>query len=162
MSKAGREKCSRLWKWSFFSAFSRLGHFPQDFGHVKGWVMFEQHKIKEVPHVVECPIVFILFYDQGCQGGVFKVMKKTFVSVFQRLDSFPHVFMQVRESLILQMHEMKRVLHAVACLIVFLLFHDRDWQGVLLKLMKNDHLLVFFAVWVLFPKFLGRLRCGLC
>ena len=61
--------------------------------------MFEQHKIKEVPHVAECPIVSILFYDQGCQGGVFKVTKKTFVSVFQRLNSFPHVFMRVRESL---------------------------------------------------------------
>ena len=28
-----------------------------------------------------------------------KLRKKTFVSVFQCLDSFPHVFMQVRESL---------------------------------------------------------------
>ena len=24
------------------------------FGQVKGWVMFELHKIKQVPHVVEC------------------------------------------------------------------------------------------------------------
>ena len=43
----------------------------------------------------------------------------------------------------------------------FLLLCDRDWQGGVLKLMKNDHLLVYLAVWVLFPKFLGRLRSKL-
>ena len=31
----------------------------------------------------------------------------------------------------------------------------------MLELMKNDQFLVFLAVWVLFPKFLGRLRSGL-
>ena len=50
-------------------------------------------------------------------------LRKKRVLVFFNVWMF---FMQVRESLILQMHEMKRVLHAVACLIVFLLFHDRD------------------------------------
>ena len=44
----------------FFSAFRRLGPFPQDFGQLKGRVIFEQHKIK-YPHVVKCPIVLILF-----------------------------------------------------------------------------------------------------
>ena len=31
---------------SFFSIFSQLNHFPQDFGQVKGWVMLELYKIK--------------------------------------------------------------------------------------------------------------------
>ena len=42
---------------------------------------------------------------------------------------------------------MIRVLHAVACPIVFLLFYDQVWQGEVLKRMKNDHFLVFLAVW---------------
>ena len=46
--------------------------------------------------------------------------------------------------------------------IIFILFDNPDWQGGVLKLMKNDHFLVFLAVLVLFPEFLGRLRCGLC
>ena len=37
--------------------------------------MLELHKIIRVSHVVAYSIVFILFYDRGEQGGVFKVMK---------------------------------------------------------------------------------------
>ena len=55
-----------------------------------------------------------------------KLRKKRLLVFFNVWIHFPMFFMQVRVSLILQMHEMKRVLHAVACLIVFLLFHDRD------------------------------------
>ena len=56
---------------------------------------------------------------------------------------------------------MIRVSHVVACEIVFILFDDPDWQGGVLKLMKNDLLLVFLAVWVFFPKFFGRLMSSL-
>ena len=48
---------------------------------------------------------------------------------------------------------MIRVLHEVACPIIFILFDDNDWLGEVLKLMKNYHILVFLVVWVLFPKF---------
>ena len=48
----------------------------------------------------------------------------------------------------LELHEIIRVLHIVACPIVFILLYDRDRQGVLFKLMKNDHFFVFLAVWV--------------
>ena len=58
-------------------------------------------------------------------------------------------------------HEMIRVLHVVACPIVFILSYDQSWQRGVFKVMKNDHFLLFLAVWVLFPKFLGRLRSGL-
>ena len=61
----------------------------------------------------------------------------------------------------LELHKIIRVSHAVVFPIIFLLLCDRDWQGGVLKLMKNDHLLVYLAVWVLFPKFLGRLRSKL-
>ena len=42
------------------------------------------------------------------------------------------------------------------------LFHDQGWQGEVLRVMKNDPFLVLLAVWVLFPKLLGRFRSGLC
>ena len=80
-------------------------------------------------------------------------MKVIKVSAFSRLDPFPQVFRQVKESLILQLHEMKRMLQVVACPTVFILFYDQYWQGGVLKLMKNDRLLVFLAVLVFFPKF---------
>ena len=38
--------------------------------------MLELHKIIRVSHVVEFPIVVILFYKGSWQGGVLKVMKK--------------------------------------------------------------------------------------
>ena len=94
---------------------------------------------------------------------MFKVMKNYhYFHIFSRFGHFPQVFEQVNEWLILELHEMIKVPHLVASPIVFILFYDRDWQGGVLKLMKNDHFLVFLAVWVLFPMFLGRLRSGLC
>ena len=44
----------------------------------------------------------------------------------------------------------------------FLLFYECGWQGVVLKVIKNDHFLVFLAIFVLFLKFLGRLSGDLC
>ena len=37
--------------------------------------MLELHKIIRVSHVVACPIVFLLCYERGWQGGKFKVIK---------------------------------------------------------------------------------------
>ena len=50
--------------------------------------------------------------------------KKSFFRVFSRLGPFPQVFRQVKEWLILELHEMIRVSLAVASLIVFILFCD--------------------------------------
>ena len=49
--------------------------FAQGFKQVKEWLMLELHEMIKVLHVVACPIVFILFYKRGWQGGVFNVMK---------------------------------------------------------------------------------------
>ena len=46
----------------FFSCLSSLHHV---FGQVKGWLILELHKIKYLSHVVACPVIYILFYDQG-------------------------------------------------------------------------------------------------
>ena len=81
---------------------------------------------------------------------------------FTRLGLFPQVFGQVNECPILKLHEMIIVLDVVACPIIFILFDDRGWQGVVFKVMKNVQFLLFLVVWVLFPRFLGCLRSGLC
>ena len=91
------------------------------------------HEIIRMPHLVACPIVFILFYDRDWQRGVFKVMNWVL---------FPKIFGQVKARLILGLHKIIRVSHVVACSIVFILF----WQGGVLKFMKNDHFLVFLTV----------------
>ena len=93
---------------------------------------------------------------------MFKVTKNNFFRVFSRLGLFPQVFLQLKEWFILELHEMIRVPHLVACPIIFILFDNQDWQEGVLKLMKNDHFLVFLAVWGFFPKFLGTLRGDLC
>ena len=56
------------------------------------------------------------------------------------------------------------MIHVLACLMDFDLLCDRFQQGGVLKLMKmkNDHFLVFLAVWVFLRRFLGRLRSGWC
>ena len=56
----------------------------------------------------------------------------------------------------LEVHKIIKVSHRVACSIVFILFYDRDVQGVVFKVMKNYRFLDFLAVWVLFCRFLGR------
>ena len=45
------------------------------FGKVKEWLIIELNKIIRVSHLVACPIVFLLFFERGRQGGVFKGRK---------------------------------------------------------------------------------------
>ena len=81
-----------------------------------------------------------------------------FCSIFSRLDSFPQVFGQVKEWLMLDLHEIIRVPHVVACPMDCHLPCDGGQQGGVLKFMKNDHVLVFLAVWVFFSKFFGQVK----
>ena len=149
-------------KWSFFNIFSRLGTFTQVFGKVKAWLRLEQHKIIRASHLVACSIVFILFYERSWQGGVLRHMKiDHFYSIFSRLGPFPQDFGLVKEWTMLKLHNIISVSHAVACPVVFILFYERSWQGRAFKVMKTGHFLVFLTVWVLFLKFLGRLRSSL-
>ena len=62
---------------------------------------------------------------------------------------FPQVFGQVNEWPKLKLYEKIKALHAFVCPILFILFGYLDWQAIVLKLMKNDHFLVFLAVWVI-------------
>ena len=50
--------------------------------------MLKLNKIIRVSHVVASPIVFILFYEWGWQGGVFIVIKNVPFYYFNRLGLF--------------------------------------------------------------------------
>ena len=64
----------------------------------------------------------------------------------------------MRQWPILELHEKIRVSYAVVFPIVLILFYDRDVEEGVLKHMKNDHLLVFLAVWVLFSLVAGQVK----
>ena len=87
------EKCS------FFSIFSCLVSFPQVFGQVKEWSVLKLHKIIRVSQVVAFPIASVLFFDQRCQGGVFKVMKKVFLVFLAFWILFPKFLVRLRSAL---------------------------------------------------------------
>ena len=61
----------------------------------------------------------------------------------------------------LELHKIIKISHAVACPIVFILFYDPDWQGGVLKHVKNGHIFDIFIRFCPFPKFLGRLMIDL-
>ena len=80
----------------------------------------------------------------------------SFFGVFSRLCHFPQVFGQVKEWLILELHEMIKVPDPVACPMDFnLLCYRGGQQRGALKLMKNDHFLIFSAIQDIFPTCLG-------
>ena len=57
---------------------------------------------------------------------MFKVMKRSFFSTFSRVDPFPQVFRQVKDILMLQLHEMIKAPHVAVCPIVFILFYGLE------------------------------------
>ena len=50
------------------------------------------------------------------------------------------------------------MLHVVACPIIFILFDVPDWEGGVLKDMKNDHFLVFVSCLGHFPHVFGQVK----
>ena len=93
-----------------------------------------------------------------------KVMKNDFLVFLAVWIIFPKFLGRLKRALL---HEMIRMLHDVACPVVFVWFYDRYWQGGLLKFMKNYHIfsfnyqIIILAVCALSPKFLGRLMSSL-
>ena len=103
VSEVSREGAQNYKNLSLLSIFRRLGLFHQVFGQVKVWLMFDWYIIIRMSHVVACLTVFILFYEQGWEGGVFKLLKNNHFLLF--LDAwilFSEFFGQVKECLILQ------------------------------------------------------------
>ena len=56
-----------------FSIFSRFRIFPQVFRHVNEWPILQLPEMITVLHAGACPIVFVWFYGQDCQGIVLKL-----------------------------------------------------------------------------------------
>ena len=79
-------------------------------------------------------------------------------NIFISFGLFPQVFGHVNEWPILEFHEMIKVPRLVVCPIVFILFDDREWQGAVLKLMKNDNYLVFFSRLGPFHQVFGQVK----
>ena len=112
-----------------------------------------------VLHLVQCSIIFILFFDPFWQGGLLKDMKNDqILSIFIHFGHFPQVFGQVNKWLISEVHEMVRALHVVARPILFILFHGRHWQGALLKLTKNNHIFSIFSRFGHFLQVFGQVN----
>ena len=55
--------------------FSSLGPYSQVLGQMMEWLKLELNKLKRLSSVVTFAVVFSLFYKQGWQGGVFKIIK---------------------------------------------------------------------------------------
>ena len=112
-----------------------------------------------VLHIVQCPIIFILFFDSFWQRGLLKVMKNDqILSIFIHFGHFPQVFGQVNKQLILKVHEMVRVLHVVARPILLIFFYGRHSQGALLKLTKNNHIFSIFSRFGNFLQVFGQVN----
>ena len=62
----------------------------------------------------------------------------------------------------LELHKIIRVSHAFRAQLFLFCFMSKVVREGVFKFMKNDHFLVHLAVLIFFPKFLGRLRSGLC
>ena len=76
MVKISREEGSKLWKNIFFIVFSRLDPIVQVLRQVKESLILKFHEMIRVLQEAACPVVFISFYDQGCQGVGLNVLKK--------------------------------------------------------------------------------------
>ena len=63
-----------------------MGPFPQVFGQVKQWLMLELHETIRVSHVVLCPIVFILFYDDQDWHNAQAYERSSVLNISRRLD----------------------------------------------------------------------------
>ena len=161
MSNIGREDCSKLRKKFYFSVIRRLDPFPRVFRQLKECLTLQLHEMIRVLHEVACPIVCVLCCDRYWQIGLLKLMKNYHIFIFSRFCPFPQVLGQVNEWPILQLHAMIRLLHAVACPILFILFYEQDWQGGVFKVMKNDYFFVLLVVWAFSPKFLCMLISSL-
>ena len=87
-----------------------------------------------VLRVAVCLVVFILLCDLGRPVGVLILIKNVhFFNIFSRLGRFIQVFGQLKEWLILELHNMIKLAPILACPIVLILLCDLRRHGVPLK-----------------------------
>ena len=85
-----------------------------------------------VPHVAACSVVFSLLCGLGRQAGVLRFIKNAHFLIFLGVWVL-FLFGQVKEWLILELHEMIKVSHILACPIVFILPCYLGQHGRVLK-----------------------------
>ena len=149
-------------KWSFFSICSRLGHFPQFFGQIKEWLMLELKKMIRVSYAAVGPIVFSLFGNSDWKGGVLKFMKHDHFVVLSAAWFLPHNFWgRLKVACIRTAENDKSVTYGCSpnCF-YFILWARLAGRGV--QIYGKWSFSVLIVVLALFPKFLGRLKSGLC
>ena len=71
--------------------------------------------------------------------------KCSILSIFRHLGPLPQVFGQVKEWLVIELHEVIGVPHVVLCAVDFNLLCDWGQQGGMLRPVKNDDFKVFLA-----------------
>ena len=140
-------------KRSFFRVFSRLNLFTQVLGQVKEHLKL---KFQEIIRAVAWPIAFFFLWTRLARRSVSVQSYEnwSFFCVFSRFCPFLQVFGQINDWSILEVHEVIRVLHMVACANDFF-FYSRDWPGKMFKVMKNDNFLNVFISFGLFFQVFG-------
>ena len=112
-------------KWSFLGFFSRCSLLPPGPG-VDHTVSYKNHESLFYSWVPNC--FSFLFEIKIGREECSNLRRRINSNFYSRLGLFPRAFGKVKESLILKLHEMIRISHAVACSIVFISFCDRDRQ----------------------------------
>ena len=169
VDRVGRraKTCRKL---SLLGIFSRLGSFPQVLGQTKRCPILELHEILKLPHVVAFTIFFYFLLWSSSTCRIAQTYEKwPFLKHFQPMWSVSSRFWQVifipvrffQTQIILHFMKIKKGCIAFASLFFLLFFWYQSGQGVVLKLNKNGQFKVFWATWVLFPKFLSRLKSSL-
>ena len=110
----------------------------------------------KVPHIVAFPTVFLFWKIEDLRIAQ-SYVKQSFLSIFGSGGSFPHDFGQIQGDHTVFIRNQENIFYSYVpnC------FCFCSRQGGVLKYNKNGSFSVFLAVWVVFPKFSGRLRSSL-
>ena len=128
-----RKECWNLTKQLTFDFLSGFYLFSQVLGQVKKWFILESHEMIRILHVAGWLMVLILLCVIYWQGGVLRLMKSGSISsIFNCSGLFLQAYKQVKERLILEMHEMIRLSFLCAVFFSFLgILVDRKGFSIL-------------------------------
>ena len=91
-----------------------------------------------VLHIAACSVVFSLLCGLGKPAGVLRLIKNAHFLIFLAVWVL-FLFGKVKEWLMLELHEMIKVSHILACTIVFILLCYLGQHGRVLKDKGNGH-----------------------
>ena len=107
----------------FFNSFIIFLLLSQVFGHLNQWPILELHETIRMRFSSCVPNCFyFVWWPRLAERSAQTYEKWSIFSIFRRFGHFPHGFGQVNKCPILKLHEMIRVLRAIACPVVFVFF----------------------------------------